>query len=51
MVPDLQGGAGLVELGDPVDVALHWQQWRLRTASLDRTADAVVAAARRVLLP
>ncbi len=51
MVPDLQGGAGLVELGEPVDVTLHWQQWRLRTASLDRVADAVVAAARAALRP
>lgn len=54
MLPDLQrdGAPGeLVELGGPVDVGLHWQQWRLRSASLDRVADAVVAAARRALLP
>lgn len=51
MVPDLQGGPGLVELGEPVDVPLHWQQWRLRTASLDRVAGAVVAAARAALPP
>ncbi|NAZ87792.1 ArgP/LysG family DNA-binding transcriptional regulator [Kineococcus sp. T90] len=56
MVPDLQGGAeraegSLVDL-DPsgaVDVALHWQQWKLRSASLDRVAAAVTAAAHRHL--
>lgn len=51
MLPDLQRDGALVELGEPVDVGLHWQQWRLRSASLDRVADAVVAAARRALLP
>ncbi|MEI4273759.1 LysR family transcriptional regulator ArgP [Klenkia sp. LSe6-5] len=49
MVPDLQTGPddGLVEL-DPegaVDVVLWWQQWRLRSPSLDRLADLVRAAA------
>jgi LysR family transcriptional regulator (chromosome initiation inhibitor) len=60
MLPDLQRDGvpvepvelvELVELGGPVDVGLHWQQWRLRSASLDRVADAVVVAARRALLP
>ena len=57
MVPDLQRTAAddghLVEL-DPaggVDVVLHWQQWRLRSPSLDRVAAAVVAAARTALDP
>ncbi|SDD09637.1 LysR family transcriptional regulator, chromosome initiation inhibitor [Geodermatophilus telluris] len=52
MVPDLQArgaGAELVALDDPVDVVLHWQQWRLRSATLDRVRDAVVAAAAREL--
>jgi LysR family transcriptional regulator (chromosome initiation inhibitor) len=53
MVPDLQsrGTPGLVDL-DPagaVDVVLHWQQWRLRSATLDRVREAVLAAARREL--
>jgi LysR family transcriptional regulator (chromosome initiation inhibitor) len=55
MVPDLQripeDDAGLVEL-DPagaVDVVLFWQQWRLRSPSLDRVADALLAAARAQL--
>jgi LysR family transcriptional regulator (chromosome initiation inhibitor) len=49
MVPDLQNPAGdLVELdGDgTVDVVLYWQQWRLRSPSLDRVTAAVLAAAR-----
>lgn len=56
MLPDLQRDgddetADLVDL-DPagsVDVVLHWQQWKLRSAPLDRVAAAVVAAARRHL--
>ena len=53
MVPDLQAreGDGLVEL-DPdgaVDVHLHWQQWRLRSATVKRVADAVRAEAALML--
>jgi LysR family transcriptional regulator (chromosome initiation inhibitor) len=56
MVPDLQRDdadrrGGLVGL-DPagtVDVALHWQQWKLRSSSLDAVTDAVLASARRAL--
>ncbi|WP_369139945.1 LysR family transcriptional regulator ArgP [Modestobacter versicolor] len=52
MLPRQQEPAGeLVEL-DPagaVDVVLHWQQWRLRSPSLDRVAAAVLAAARTAL--
>ncbi|WP_164702330.1 LysR family transcriptional regulator ArgP [Modestobacter sp. KNN46-3] len=54
MVPDLQDIDGDLTVLDPdgaVDVVLHWQQWRLRSPSLDRVADAVLAAARRVLDP
>ncbi|NIH67761.1 LysR family transcriptional regulator ArgP [Modestobacter marinus] len=54
MVPDLQDTDGDLTVLDPdgaVDVVLHWQQWRLRSPSLDRVADAVLAAARRVLVP
>ena len=57
MLPDLQSreheaDGSLVDL-DPagaIDVALHWQQWRLRSPSLDRVAAAVTAAAHRHLL-
>jgi LysR family transcriptional regulator (chromosome initiation inhibitor) len=51
MVLDMQrpkAGGELVEL-DPdgaVDVVLHWQQWKLRSASLERVRTAVLAAAR-----
>ena len=54
MVPDLQArgvAAELVAL-DPagvVDVVLYWQQWRLRSATLDRVRAAVLAAAGREL--
>jgi LysR family transcriptional regulator (chromosome initiation inhibitor) len=52
MLLTLQDTTGdLVELdGDgAVDVVLYWQQWRLRSPSLDRVADAVLTAARRRL--
>ena len=54
MLPDLQARdatAVLVAL-DPaatVDVVLYWQQWRLRSATLDRVREAVLAAAGREL--
>jgi LysR family transcriptional regulator (chromosome initiation inhibitor) len=53
MVPGLQARtvAELVDL-DPagaVDVVLYWQQWRLRSASLDRVREALLAAADRRL--
>jgi LysR family transcriptional regulator, chromosome initiation inhibitor len=48
MVSDLQSADGeFVEL-DPegqIDVALYWQQWRLRTTALDRITEAVRHAA------
>jgi LysR family transcriptional regulator (chromosome initiation inhibitor) len=53
MVADLQRPEvpELVELepGAERDVALHLQRWRLRTASLDRLAEAIVAGARERL--
>jgi LysR family transcriptional regulator (chromosome initiation inhibitor) len=53
MVPDLQAepyerSGALVEL-DPagaIDVVLYWQQWKLRSPSLDRLSAAILAAAR-----
>ncbi|WP_235564768.1 LysR family transcriptional regulator ArgP [Modestobacter sp. Leaf380] len=53
MLPDLQTGPDddLVDL-DPagaVDVVLWWQQWKLRSPSLDLVADAVARAARAAL--
>jgi LysR family transcriptional regulator (chromosome initiation inhibitor) len=53
MLPDLQSDqleqAGEVidlDARGAVDVVLHWQQWKLRSAALDRVADAVRQAAR-----
>jgi LysR family transcriptional regulator (chromosome initiation inhibitor) len=54
MVPDLQERALTAELVDldpagAVDVVLYWQQWRLRSPTLDRVREAVLAAAGREL--
>ena len=54
MVLDLQrpaAGGPLIDLDRDgcVDVVLHWQQWKLRSPSLDRVRAAVEAAARRQL--
>jgi LysR family transcriptional regulator, chromosome initiation inhibitor len=54
MVPDLLAPAvpdELMELdpGQAEDVVLYWQQWRLRSPTLDRVREAVVAAAGREL--
>lgn len=55
MLPDLQVDPSmrLVELdqGGTLDIALYWQQWRLRSPSLDRVASAVREAARGQLTP
>lgn len=53
MVPDHQRRPGLVDLDRraAVDVTLHWQQWRLRSATLDRVREAVLVAAGRELDP
>ena len=54
MVPDLQARGVTAELAplDPagaVDVVLYRQQWRLRSPTLDRVREAVLAAAGRHL--
>jgi LysR family transcriptional regulator (chromosome initiation inhibitor) len=56
MVPDLQASpfhGELVEVdpGGRADVELFWQQWRLRSAGLDRLAQAVRKAASDALGP
>ncbi|WKK72290.1 ArgP/LysG family DNA-binding transcriptional regulator [Rathayibacter oskolensis] len=55
MLPELQapvGAPGLIALGGaPVDVPLYWQQWALRTPSLERVATAIASAARATLRP
>jgi LysR family transcriptional regulator (chromosome initiation inhibitor) len=54
MVPDLQARGLTTDLvpldpGAAVDVVLYWQQWKLRSATLDRVREAVLAAAVREL--
>jgi LysR family transcriptional regulator (chromosome initiation inhibitor) len=52
MVPAQQEPPGALtelDVDGGVDVVLHWQQWRLRSPSLDRVADAVRTAAHRHL--
>ena len=54
MVPDLQARAVTAELvavdeAAAVDVVLYWQQWKLRSATLDRVRAAVLVAAGRDL--
>jgi LysR family transcriptional regulator, chromosome initiation inhibitor len=55
MVPDLQAHSSgeLIDI-DPdgaIDVSLFWQQWRLRSAALERVATAVSAQATTALHP
>lgn len=47
----LESGALAPLGGPPIDVALHWQQWNLRSPLLDAVADEIVAEGRRVLGP
>jgi hypothetical protein len=55
MIPDLQpdAGGGLVDFdpGGAIDVPLYWQQWRLRSAALERVAASVHAQAKLALHP
>ena len=53
MIPDLQRATAgpLVEIAPdrPIDVPLHWQQWKLGSPALSAVGDAVAAVAARVL--
>ncbi|WP_460774466.1 LysR family transcriptional regulator ArgP [Microbacterium sp. GXF7504] len=57
MLPGLQSDAALADGrlvpigGDPVPVPLYWQQWNLRSATLDAVADGVEARAADCLSP
>ncbi|RBY87587.1 LysR family transcriptional regulator ArgP [Blastococcus sp. TF02A-30] len=56
MLPEQQlatagGAVAPFDPGGAVDVALHWQQWRLESEPLDRVAAALVGAARTALRP
>lgn len=49
---DALAAGELVPLGGPaVDVALHWQQWNLRSPLLDAVAAEIIGEAHRVLAP
>jgi len=56
MVPEIQAGA-LLRAGrlislvpdQPVDVPLHWQQWKLDSPALAAVAEAVLVAASEAL--
>jgi len=50
MVPDSQATDQLTAIDNStISVSLYWQQWKLSTGGLDQVADAVQAAAKRVL--
>ena len=53
MVPDQQAHGAAAELvpldGAVLDVVLYWQQWKLRSPTLDRVRQVVLEAARREL--
>lgn len=57
LVPEQQSVPALVDgrlvrlAGDPLDVPLHWQRWKLDSPVLARIEDAVVGTARSVLRP
>ena len=56
MIPDLQAGDTtpddlvVLDADGTTDVPLFWQQWRLRSSTLEAVADAVRAGAARALL-
>ena len=47
--PTLRSSVVLLDERAAVDVRLHWQRWKVRSASLDRLSDVVVAGARQAL--
>ena len=50
MLPDAQAdGTVVLDESRHLDVALHWQQWNLRSPLLDAVASEVVATARSAL--
>lgn len=47
--PDLRSTVVLIDPADTVDVPLHWQRWRVRSPSLERLSDVVLAGAKQAL--
>jgi LysR family transcriptional regulator (chromosome initiation inhibitor) len=49
--PDLRSAVVLIDPPATVDVPLHWQRWKVRSPSLERLSEVVLAGGRRALLP
>lgn len=49
--PTLRSAVELIDPAASVDVPLYWQQWKLRSPSLDRLSQAVLAGAGHALHP
>ena len=49
--PALHDGVVLLDPDAVVGVALHWQRWKVRSPSLERLTEAVLAGGRRALVP
>lgn len=49
--PTLRSAVELLDPDATVDVPLHWQRWRVRSPSLDRLSEVVLAGARQALAP
>jgi LysR family transcriptional regulator (chromosome initiation inhibitor) len=47
--PSLRSAVVLLDLEATVDVPLHWQRWKVRSPSLERLSDVVLAGARQSL--
>jgi LysR family transcriptional regulator (chromosome initiation inhibitor) len=47
--PGLRAGVVLLDARATVDVPLHWQRWKVRSTSLERLSDVVLASARQAL--
>jgi len=47
--PTLRSAVVLLDPDATVDVPLHWQRWKVRSPSLERLSDVVLAGARHSL--
>lgn len=49
--PNLRSAVVLIDPTATVDVPLHWQRWKVRSPSLERLSEVVLAGGRRALRP
>jgi LysR family transcriptional regulator (chromosome initiation inhibitor) len=49
--PELAEAVVLLDPDAVVDVRLHWQRWKVRSPSLDRLTEVVLAGGRTALAP